>query len=350
MERPSSPRTRRRWVVGIVLLLVTVLVLELTSVDVLLGLRRSWEVVDSAQPWLLALALALEAGSFACFSGLTRTLLPTSRPGYPTVLAIDLTGNGSSRVLPGGGASAAVLRYRLLGSLGVGSGAAASAATAETAITTMWLVAGLGLGLVLAVPHPGTQPLLKTACVVAVVALTAIGGVVAVLTARPDAVVSVTHRVAAHVPLLRPQVLEGWVRGLIALVQTLTGGGARSRQALLWGLGNWALDVAALWTCLWAFGVAANPGGLVTTHAVVSLIAMLPLTPGGIGLVEGVAVPMLVSFGVPGGAALLGVLAWRLLSFWLPIPVGLGSYSWLRLVGARSSATPAAGHRGTRPR
>lgn len=56
---------------------------------------------------------------------------------------------------------------------------------------------------------------------------------------------------------------------------------------------------------------------------------MLPLTPGGIGIVEGVLIPTLMGFGAPAQVALVGVLGWRLVSFWLPIPVG--ALSWLTL-------------------
>jgi uncharacterized membrane protein YbhN (UPF0104 family) len=46
--------------------------------------------------------------------------------------------------------------------------------------------------------------------------------------------------------------------------------------------------------------------------------------------VEGVAVPVLVSFGTPPDVALLGVLAWRLFQFWLPIPIAAATYLRLR--------------------
>jgi uncharacterized protein (TIRG00374 family) len=120
------------------------------------------------------------------------------------------------------------------------------------------------------------------------------------------------------------------VRTVIGQVRLLVGNRERSRQAALWGLGYWALDAACLYLCVLAYGVAPNLGGLLATYTLVSLIALLPLTPGGLGLVEGVAVPALVSFGVSHDAALLGVLTWRLFQFWIPIPVAVLTYLWLR--------------------
>ncbi|MGH9296271.1 MAG: lysylphosphatidylglycerol synthase domain-containing protein, partial [Acidimicrobiales bacterium] len=55
------------------------------------------------------------------------------------------------------------------------------------------------------------------------------------------------------------------------------------------------------------------------------------ITPSGLGVVEAAATSLLVSFGVTYNKALFGVLAWRLVSFWLPIPVGAGSYVSLRV-------------------
>jgi hypothetical protein len=61
---------------------------------------------------------------------------------------------------------------------------------------------------------------------------------------------------------------------------------------------------------------------------------MIPLTPGGLGFVEaGLAATLAVS-GIGAGEALLATLAYRLFSFWLPIPVGAVAYlvhrRWLR--------------------
>ena len=55
-------------------------------------------------------------------------------------------------------------------------------------------------------------------------------------------------------------------------------------------------------------------------------------------MVEFITISVLTGFGVPGGAATAGVLCWRLVNFWLPIPFGGGSYLSLRL-----------GHRVRRP-
>lgn len=314
------------------LFLVAVLVAEYAAVHLLAGARESWASASSAAPLALVAAFVAEALALASFSCLTMVLLPRDAGvPYPTVLATDLTGFGLSHVVPGGGATATALRFRLLGRAGVPTALAVGVGAIQSAVAVLWLVTAFVVGLVVAVPSPQTQPLLKTASVLAVVLLITFGGLVAVLMARPDQVVTVTHAVAGRLPLLRPQAFERFVRSLIGQVHLLLSSRVQTGRVVFWGLANWSLDAACLYLSVAAYGASPSPGGLLTTYALVSLLALLPLTPGGLGLVEGVAVPALVSFGTPNGAALLGVLTWRLFQFWLPVPVAAGTYVWLRI-------------------
>jgi hypothetical protein len=63
--------------------------------------------------------------------------------------------------------------------------------------------------------------------------------------------------------------------------------------------------------------------------------------PGGLGLVEVTTIGLLSASGLPPSVATLGVLGWRLVNFWLPIPVGAGCYISLR--GSRSGGLVASG-------
>lgn len=292
----------------------------------------------------MVLGLLAELASSGCFSGLSRVLLPGAvRPPYAVVLAIDVVGNGFSHVVPGGGAAAGALRFRLLARVGVPPSEAVGAAALESAISVLWLAVALVVGLVAAVPAPQTHPFLKTALVLVVVSMTTFGGLVAVLAVRPDLVVTVTAAIADRLPLVQQAGLERLVRTVLVQVRLVVGNRSRRTRAVLWGLANWSCDALALYLCVWAFGAPPSVGALLTTYALVSLIALLPLTPGGLGLVEGVAVPVLLSFGTDHDAALLGVLVWRLFAFWLPIPLAGGAYLWLRRTTARDTISPAGG-------
>jgi len=78
-----------------------------------------------------------------------------------------------------------------------------------------------------------------------------------------------------------------------------------------------------------AFGHTLGPVGLLVAYGLANVAAAIPITPGGLGIVEGILVPTLVAFSTTKAVALLGVIAFRLISFWLPIPVGFGSYARL---------------------
>ena len=103
--------------------------------------------------------------------------------------------------------------------------------------------------------------------------------------------------------------------------------------SLIWAAANWLLDAASLWTFLWAFGYPISPIDLFVAYGLANILAVLPFTPGGLGVVEGVLIPTIVGFGVPHAPAILAVLLYRLINFWLPIPLGGISYLTLRWSG-----------------
>jgi uncharacterized protein (TIRG00374 family) len=133
--------------------------------------------------------------------------------------------------------------------------------------------------------------------------------------------------------------LQQWARQwrrLVGEVRSFLDDHERRNVALVFALGNWLLDAACLWVCLAAFGAVVQPGLVLTAYGAANLLGLLPITPGGLGVVEGVLMPALVAFGVGGAVAVLGVLAWRVLQFWLPIPVGGAAYVALRVADLRA--------------
>ena len=58
------------------------------------------------------------------------------------------------------------------------------------------------------------------------------------------------------------------------------------------------------------------------------VLAQIPITPGGLGFVEAGLTAMLALAGVSAGAAVLATFVYRLFSYWLPLPAGLGAFAW----------------------
>ena len=103
------------------------------------------------------------------------------------------------------------------------------------------------------------------------------------------------------------------------------------KRGVLWAGLNWLLDAASLWSFVAAFGHLVNPVELFVAYGVANVLAVFPIVPGGLGIIEASAVTLLGSFGTAADVATLGVLGWRLVNFWLPIPVGAAAYISLRV-------------------
>ena len=123
-------------------------------------------------------------------------------------------------------------------------------------------------------------------------------------------------------PWVDEERLEGSFRQMSARVRELAREPRTLVRATLWAAANWLLDAGSLYVFVGAFGHWVNPDGLLVAYGLANVLAALPITPGGLGVVETILTSALVGFDTARGVALLGVLAYRLVNFWLPIPVG----------------------------
>ena len=89
------------------------------------------------------------------------------------------------------------------------------------------------------------------------------------------------------------------------------------------------LDAASLWVFVAAFSHFISPVDLLMAYGLANILAAIPITPGGLGVVEFVLVSMITGFGPTAGQALSAVLAYRAVNFWLPIPFGGLAYASL---------------------
>jgi uncharacterized protein (TIRG00374 family) len=128
------------------------------------------------------------------------------------------------------------------------------------------------------------------------------------------------------------RLAELWWRLRVEVLELLRDD-VRTRRAAVFAVTNWLLDASCLYACLLAFGDRASPGLVLTAYGFASLLGLLPITPGGLGIIEGTLIPLLVAFGVAAPVAVLGTLTWRLFQFWLPVPAGGLCYLGLKLTG-----------------
>ncbi|XVV16800.1 lysylphosphatidylglycerol synthase transmembrane domain-containing protein [Actinoplanes sp. CA-131856] len=99
---------------------------------------------------------------------------------------------------------------------------------------------------------------------------------------------------------------------------------------------NWTLDLACLVAVAQACDFPLSTLQLTSVYMAVQIVRQIPITPGGIGLIEASLLAGFLAAGAPEAAAAAVVLGYRIVSFWLLLPIGLATY--LRLGRAPSRA------------
>ena len=107
---------------------------------------------------------------------------------------------------------------------------------------------------------------------------------------------------------------------------------------------NWITDCGALVASILAVSGHVPWRGVLVVYAVSQIAEALPFTPGGLGVVEGTASLLLIAYGMPSGTAVAAVLLYRIISFWVLVPIGWAAVGALVIAGRQSDA-----HALTRP-
>jgi uncharacterized protein (TIRG00374 family) len=110
---------------------------------------------------------------------------------------------------------------------------------------------------------------------------------------------------------------------------------------LLGALADWGFDIAVLWASFRAFGHSPPGAVIVMGYYVGTLGNVLPL-PGGIGGVEGGMIGSFLAFGVQKSLAVIAVLGYRTISYWLPTFPGAIAYWRLRREFRQSGGSATA--------
>jgi uncharacterized protein (TIRG00374 family) len=326
---PKLPRNLRRVVAGLLL----VLVIEYLVLPQVAGARRSLGLLTHVNMAHVLVGFALGAASVVAYAQLTRGVLPrtASAPGLWTVLRIQLSTLAVSHVVPGGAAAGTGLGYRLLTDAGVSGPDAGFALATQSIGSAVVLNVLLWLGLVVSIPLRGFNPLYVTAAIVGLVLVGGFSLAVLALTRGEERAANFLREVARRIRFVDEDTMDRLVRRLASRLRVLMADRPLMTRTVGWAAANWLLDAASLWVFLLAFGHRMAIDGLIVAYGLAYVLAAIPVTPGGLGVVETVLTTTLVGFGAPRGVAVLGVISYRLVNFWLPIPVGSGAYLSLRL-------------------
>jgi uncharacterized protein (TIRG00374 family) len=317
-------------------LLILALIVEYLVVPQLAGPRKVAHLITQVNPFLLVAGVGLELGALICYAQLTRTVLPAQRnlPLF-TVLRIQMTTMSISHCAPGGSATGTALGYRLMTQAGVASGDVGFALATQGIGSAVVLNLILWVALIISIPLWGFSPVYLLAAVVGAVVLAGSGCLLFVFTRSEERVGGALERYAGRIPFVDGRVVRSSFARVADRLRQFGQQRGLPGRAGLWAAANWVLDAASLFVFVGAFGHWVNPDGLLVAFGLANVLAVLPITPGGLGVVEATLTSILVAFGTPRGAATLGVICYRFINFWLPIPLGGLSYLSLQVERAR---------------
>ncbi len=330
--RIRNPRRRRlrkgiRWGLGAFGIL---LVLEYLVLPQLGGARKSLNLVGQVNVAFLLIGLLLEAAALLAYAQLTYTVLPRGGPPRSRLFRINMSSLALSHVMPGGTAPGAALAYRLLTHEDVSGPDAGFALAMQGVGSALVLNLIFWMALFVSLFFHGYNPLYAVAAGAGVLMMGIFASVVVLLTRGRSRSVEIVRHLADRVPFLDSERLAAAVQRIADRLRALAEDRELLYRAIGWAAANWLLDAASLWVFIAAFHKLVSPIDLLVAYGLANILAVIPITPGGFGVVEGVLIPTLHGFHVPSKVAVLGVLSYRLVNFWLPIPAGGAAYMSLR--------------------
>ena len=324
-------RARRRALTTTLKVLATLLVVYFIILNIP-GLRNAVDQLSEVQPGLLVVGLLLEFLALLCYSGMTKVALGPVGHEFPLMrmFRIQLSTRSLASLVPGGSAAGSALGYRLMtvaGIPGPDAGFALAASGLASAVVLNFL---LWAGLIVSIPIRGVNPIYGSAAIAGILLMGIAAAIIFGLIEGQARSERIFRRVARRFHFDEERAGEA-VRHLGGRMQELSADRVMLRRLVIWSLANWMIDAAALWVFLRAFGSSVPLDGLIVAFGLANVLAVIPLTPGGLGIVEGTYVPVLVGFGLPRATAVVGVVSYRIAQYWLPILLGGIAYLSLRV-------------------
>ncbi len=329
-DRRRTQPSRRSLVLHVAALVITGLAIYvvLPSLSAVFG---AWPKLATLSGVWIVFAVLFECGSFVCNFAIQRIVLRTR--GWFAVVTAGLAGNTVTNTLPGGDAAGAAVQYRMLATAGVNSDAAAGGLAASSLLG----VGGLLMLPILTLPtvlgDSGLNHTLVSAALIGVAAFVVYMGLGAVLL-ETDRPLQALGRAAQWIwnKIRRPHPpLTGLENRLLQQRNEIRAAlGREWKQIFLLVVGRLGLDYLCLLAALRATGSQPHIWLVLLAYSAAGIIALFPVTPGGLGIVEASLSGLLVLAGVNGRSAVVATLAYRLAQYWLPTIAGTVAYGLFR--------------------
>lgn len=284
------------------------------------------EILGDANWKWIAVGVVAQVASIGALARLQRRLISV-RGGHrslPSVIATTWAGNAISISLPlVGPATAAVFVFKRFTAIGVDRAAAAWALAISGIYSTVSFTAITAAGAIVS----GSTGLAVTGAVTVVALVIPVCVVLAVLR-RPRVHAAATSAFAALLRLSqrmlhRPQGNADQIStSTLDQLITLRLGPRDTVIASATAVLNWTLDLACLACAIMAVHGTVPWQGLILAWAAGGGVALLGLTPGGLGVVEVTLAAALMGVGLPGAAALAAALLYRATKLGLVLAIG----------------------------
>jgi uncharacterized protein (TIRG00374 family) len=272
--------------------------------------------------WWVAPAVVAEIASYLCFTGMQYELLsagPLHAPRRP-LFKLSFASQAITNSLPVGNAVASVYSFRWFRRFGADNTLAvwALVGTLVAASVSLSLVAILGLGIA---TNQGASLDLVPVLIGTFLIMVGIGSLFvyerplhAVVAGVLRLSLALTHRPRGDTTAQIGRIMA-WMTA-VRLSWTQIG------WIIFWGTLNWLFDCACFAMMFVAIDAPIPWKGLLLAYGAGQLAALLPITPGGLGVVEGSITLALVAFGGAETSTAYAVLLYRLISFWLILVIG----------------------------
>jgi hypothetical protein len=294
----------------------------------LIAVFHSWPKLATLNLLWFIPAVVAEVAHFACTFSLQRIALRTKA--WFSVVTAQLAGNSISLIVPGGAAAGAAVQFRML---------AVSGMDAADAVGGLTAFSFLGIAGLLALPvfvlpvvlfgSPVSSGLVDAAVIGAIGFFLFCGlGALFLTLEGPLRWVGRVVQTARNRLLRKRKPLTGLPDRLMEqrdLIRTVLG--QQWWQATLLSAGRLAFDYLCLLFSVRAVGAHPRPSLILLAYAVAGIIGLVPITPGGLGIVEASLSGLLALAGLDVAQAVLATLAYRLASYWIPLMSGPFAYA-----------------------
>lgn len=268
-------------------------------------------------------AITLQLVALFCYSIMTRAALgnESHNVGIGRLFGIQLITRAVGSTVPGGAAAGPALGYRLMTSAGLPGGHASASLASASVVSAAILNVMLWAALVVSIPIFGFNAVYAIAALVGVVVMSMVALVLVAIVDRSALIDRAVRFVAVRVGMDGAAIIRS-LRVFGEQLRTLLADRPLMLRLSFWATANWLIDAASLWVFLRAFGVTMHPVGLLVAFGVANILAALPISPGGIGVVEWAYIPILVTFGSGFEQATIAVAAYRIGQLLLPMLLG----------------------------